>query len=210
MRIDCTLKLHELSGHQVVEGLDVVVAEHLHRIKKRAKGSVLLDVEELSTKPKLVFARQVIHVLVQLNLISWTIGRNRAARIERQIARKRDVDRSVLIDVDREDLVHVERWTRRLIAERVAGVDAIEGGLRRRHKVWREGARQRNQEVLIERSRAGIEAFIRTVGAGAGQRDVVLQRVATVDLSLVAQVPVDARNSRNIILRKTTAEISRH
>ena len=70
--------------------------------------------------------------------------------------------------------------------------------------------RQRNQEVLIEGGRPGVEAFIRTVGSRAWQRDVVLQRIATVDLGFVAQVPVDARYGRNIILRKAAAEICRH
>ena len=55
--------------------------------------------------------------------------------------------------------------------------------------------RQRYQKVLIERRRAGVEALIRTVGSSAGKRDVVLQRVTTIDLSVIAQVPIDASYS---------------
>src|SRR6185436_16833704 len=87
LRIDCALKLHKLSRHQVVKGLDIVVAERLHRIKKSAERPVLLNDEELAAKANLMVAGQVVQVLVDLKLIGWTIRRDGAARIERQVTR---------------------------------------------------------------------------------------------------------------------------
>ena len=170
MRIHGALKLHQLSGHQIVVGLDIVNAEGLHRVKKRSEGSVLLDVEKLAAKTKLVVAPHVVQILVDLKLIAWTISRDGAAWVEWQISWKCDVDRGP-VDVHRKISFYVRRgpW---LITKRIAGVDAVEGKLRSPRDLEKL---HKDKEVLIVGGCAGIKPSYGLL-APVPRRDVLAKR----------------------------------
>src|SRR5262249_49286833 len=78
-----------------------------------------------------------------------------------------------------------------------------------RNQIRCEYAGDRDQEVIVEVGLAGIEPRIGAVIHRAGEEILTLQRVATIDLSLLALVPVNAHDRLIAVLRVSGPLIGR-
>src|ERR1051325_5943556 len=65
------------------------------------------------------------------------------------------------------------------------------------------------QEVLVEVSEAGAESLVRAVSVRTFKEVLALQSIATVNLSLVAQVVVDTLDRLVFVFRQAAAHVSR-
>src|SRR5262249_9669122 len=157
-----------------------------------SESAVVLNVDVLAAEAELVLALVPVDVLCYLADVLRTAERNGVPGSELRITGKREKEfflgRS---DFSEAATIQVRRRTNRLVAERLQVVKAVVSDLALRNQIRCECARDRDQDVIVEVGLAGIEPCIRTVIDRARELILVIQRVAAIDLSPLAQIPVN-------------------